>query len=327
MSDDYKVQVDGKVCDDLKSREQILKSYEPNSRTVQFDDIKTMKIAELKEIFTGQEVVYIYHNQIDARGDKLNTENEVFTACEEAVEEIHTMIKRLTSANNIHFVITADHGFVYKRDKLVESDKISGFNKNAFIGRRYVVDNEAVQSEGITSVKLGDILENDDSRVISVPIGSDVFKVSGGGQNFVHGGSSLQEMIIPVIDVKTNKYHTETKTVSIGLVSLVNKITNLTTNLDFIQSDPVSDIFKETKYKVFFISNDNEKISNENIYIADKKDKDASMRIFRLKFTFKNKKYDRSKKYYLVAYDEKNSLEVIRHEIQMDLAFVDDFGF
>ncbi|SHJ69058.1 TIGR02687 family protein [Dethiosulfatibacter aminovorans DSM 17477] len=327
MSEDYKVQVDGKVCDDLKSREQILKSYEPNSRTVQFDDIKTMKIAELKEIFTGQEIVYIYHNQIDARGDKLNTENEVFTACEEAVEEIHTMIKRLTSANNIHFVITADHGFVYKRDKLVESDKISGFKKNAFVGRRYVVDDEAVQAEGIASVKLGDILENDDSRVISVPIGSDVFKVSGGGQNFVHGGSSLQEMIIPVIDVRTNKYHTETKTVSIGLVSLVNKITNLTTNLDFIQSDPVSDIFKETKYKVFFISDDNEKISNENIYVADKKDKDASKRIFRLKFTFKNKKYDRNRKYYLVAYDEKNSLEVIRHEIQMDLAFVDDFGF
>jgi uncharacterized protein (TIGR02687 family) len=328
MSDDYKVVVDGKVCDDLKSREQILRSYESKSRTVQFDDIKTMKIAELKEIFAGQEVVYVYHNQVDARGDKLNTENEVFTACEEAVEEIHSMIKRLTSANNIHFIVTADHGFVYKRDKLIESDKISGFDKkNAFVGRRYVIDDKAVQSEGVVSIKLGDILDNDDARMVSVPIGSDVFKVSGGGQNFVHGGSSLQEMIVPVIDIRTNKNHTETRAVNIGLVSLVNKITNLTTNLDFIQSDPVSDIFKETTYKVFFIADDNEKISNDSIYVADKKDKDASKRIFRLKFTFKNKKYDRNRKYYLVAYDEKNSLEVIRHEIQMDLAFVDDFGF
>ena len=78
MSADYTVLVDGKVCDNLNSREQVLQSFVPNSRTVQFDDIKTMKIAELKEIFSGQEVVYVYHNQIDARGDKLNTENEVF---------------------------------------------------------------------------------------------------------------------------------------------------------------------------------------------------------------------------------------------------------
>ncbi len=328
ISQDYKVLVDGKTCDDLKSREQALHIYAQNSRAVQFDDIKTMKIAELKEIFTGQDVVYVYHNQIDARGDKLNTENEVFIACEEAVEEIHTMIKRLTSANNIHFIITADHGFIYKRDKLAESDKISGFDKkDAFVGRRYVVADENVNADGIGTVTLGEILGNSDKRVISVPIGSDVFKVTGGGQNFVHGGSSLQEILVPVIDVKTNKYYTETKAVSIALVSLVHKITNLTTNLDFIQTEPVTDVNKETYYKVFFISDDNEKISNDNIYVADKKDTDASKRIFRLKFTFKNKQYDKNRKYYLVAYDDKNALEVIRHEIQMDLAFADDFGF
>lgn len=328
MSDNYKVLVDGKLCGDLKTREQILQSYILNSRAIQFDDIETMKIADLKEIFTGQDVVYIYHNQVDARGDKLNTENEVFVACEEAVEEIHTMIKRLTSANNIHFIITADHGFIYKRDKLAESDKISGFIKNnALVGRRYVIASERVNADGIGSFTLGDILGSDDQRVVSVPIGSDVFKVSGGGQNYVHGGSSLQELIIPVIDVRTNKYHTETKTVNIGLVSLVNKITNLMTNLDFIQTDPVTDINKETVYKLFFITDDNEKISNENIYVADKKDKDASKRIFRLKFIFKNKQYDRNRRYFLVAYDVKSELEVIRHEVKMDLAFVDDFGF
>ena len=287
-----------------------------------------MKIADLKEIFTGQDVVYVYHNQIDARGDKLNTENEVFSACEEAINEIHTMIKRLTSANNTRFIITADHGFIYKRDKLAESDKIGGFDKkDAFVGRRYVIANEAVAAEGIGSVTLGDILGNHDERVISVPIGSDIFKVAGGGQNFVHGGSALQEMLIPVIDVKTSKAHTETKSVSIALVSLIHKITNLTTNLDFIQTEAVSDVNKETTYKVYFISGDNEKISNDNMYVADKKDEDASKRVFRLKFTFKNKKYDKSRKYYLVAYDEKNALEVLRHEVQMDLAFADDFGF
>lgn len=326
MDNDFKVVIDSKVCDDLKTREKILQVYNKNSRVAQFDDIKTVKDA--KELTTGQDVVYIYHNQIDARGDKLNTENEVFNACEEAIEEIHTMIKRLTSANNTRFIITADHGFIYKRDKLAESDKITGFDKvNTAIGRRYILSNERIHINGVEMVTLGDVLGNKDERIIATPIGSDVFKVSGGGQNFVHGGVSPQEVIIPVIEVKTNKYHTETKAVSIALVSLVRKITNLSTNLDFIQSDPVTDVNKETIYKVFFITDDNEKISNENTYVADNKDNDASKRVFRLRFTFKNKQYDRNRKYYLVAYDEKNALEVIRHEVQMDLAFVDDFGF
>ncbi|WP_312046520.1 BREX-1 system phosphatase PglZ type A [Anaerotignum sp.] len=326
MGEDFRVLVDGKLCDDIKSREQILQSYSPRSKTIRFDDINTTIIA--KEVTTGQDVVYVYHDQIDARGDDLKTENEVFNACEEAVEEIHTMIKRLTSASNTHFIITADHGFIYKRDKLSESDKISGLSQqNALVGRRYVVSEQVVHADGIGTVTLGNVLKNQDTRIVSFPIGSDIFKVPGGGLNFVHGGASLQEILIPVIDVRTNKYHTETKAVSISLVSLVHKITNLTTNLDFIQSDAVTDVNKETVYKVFFISDENEKISNDNIYVADKKDTDASKRIFRLRFNFKNKQYDKNRKYYLVAYDEKNALEVIRHEVQMDLAFVDDFGF
>lgn len=52
-------------------------------------------------------------------------------------------------------------------------------------------------------------------------------------------------------------------------MSLVQKITNLITSLDFIQSDPVSDVVKKADYKLYFISDNNEKISNENIYIAD----------------------------------------------------------
>ena len=125
MTDDFEVLVDGKGCNDTAHREPILQSYKPNSRAVQYDDLKNMSVAQLREVFTNQEVVYVYHNQVDARGDKPNTENEVFTACEEAIEEIAALIRRLTvSANTVHFIVTADHGFIYKRDKLTESDKI-----------------------------------------------------------------------------------------------------------------------------------------------------------------------------------------------------------
>lgn len=328
MNEEYKVLVDGKICDDLSSREQILQQYNPKSKTVQLDELTTMKVTQVKEFTTGQEVIYVYHNQIDARGDKVNTENEVFNACEEAVEEIYSVLKLLAKAHNNRFIITADHGFIYKRDKVAESDKIGGVDRNqALTGRRYVVSNKKVEADGIGSVTVGDVLANNDERIISLPIGSDVFKISGGGQNFVHGGASIQEILIPVIDVKMNKVATETKAASIALISLVNKITNNAINLDFIQREAVNEMYKETRYKVFFISDSDERISNENNYVADKIEEDASKRVFRLKFTFKNKQYDKNQKYYLVAYDETKDLEIIRHEVKMDMAFGDDFGF
>ena len=129
-----------------------------------------------------------------------------------------------------------------------------------------------------------------------------------------------------MIDVKTEKAKKETTTAMIDLVSLLSKITNLITTLDFIQTEPVSDVVKETEYRVFFISDAGVKISSESMVSADRKDTDAAKRIFRLRFTFKNQKYDKSHKYYLVAVDN-NGREVLRREVIMDLAFVDDFGF
>ncbi len=329
MTEDYKVLLDGLPCDDLKQREVILRSQVPNSRCIQFDDLKSMKQAGLREVFTGMDVVYVYHNQIDARGDKLNTENEVFDASNEAIDEIYTLIKRLSgTANTQHFIITADHGFLYKRDKLNESDKIVGVAaKGTFINRRFIIADEAIKEDGVYNTRLGLVLRNEDQRMISYPAGSNVFKVQGGGQNFVHGGASPQEMIIPVVDVKVEKGQVETRAVQINLVSMIQKITNLITSLDFIQTEPISDAVKATNYRVFFVDDLGEKISNECLYVADRKDDEPGKRIFRLKFNFKNKQYDKTKKYYLVAYDEKNALEVIRHELQMDLAFADDFGF
>ena len=78
---------------------------------------------------------------------------------------------------------------------------------------------------------------------------------------------------------------------------------------------------------MYFISEDNEKISNENTYVADKRDADPQKRIFRMRFTFKNKQYDKNKQYYLAVYDETTGLEAFRHPVIMDLAFADDFGF
>ena len=329
LTEDYSVLVDGQKVDTLEQRQAILQKYKTASRCVQYDDIKNLSVTDLRSIFTRQDVVYIYHNQIDARGDKLNTENEVFNACTEAVDELSAMIRRLTtSANRSRFIVTADHGFIYRRNKLSESDKIGSVSGAAdVLSRRYLLSTEAVVTEGVAATEIGAMMQNKDERMVSYPVGADIFKASGSGLNYVHGGCSPQEMLVPLIEVKTEKGYKETTTAQIALVSMTSKITNLITSLDFVQTDAVSDVVKETTYRIYFVDDNDEKISNEHLYVADKKDKDTVKRVFRLRFSFKNKKYSKNQKYYLVAYDDNNSLEVLRHEIVMDIAFADDFGF
>ncbi len=326
-NENYDVVLDGKTCALTEQKASHLLKYKVNSNCVPFDAFKNMKQADLRNVFTGQDVVYIYHNQVDARGDDSKTENEVFTACEEAIEEIYALVRKISSqANTYHFLITSDHGFIYKRDALSESDKIkAGTISSGTYGKRYVVSEQCLETDGVETLKLTSV--NNDNLFVSFPVGSDIFKTAGAGLNFVHGGTSPQEMIVPLIDVKVDKYKKETSVAEISLVSLTNKITNLITTLDFIQTEPVSDIIKETSYRVYFISEENEKISNENIVIVDKKDKDTMKRMFRLRFNFKDRQYNKSQKYYLVAYDTQNDIETLRHEIIMDIAFADDFGF
>lgn len=329
LTDDFDLLVDGQKAETLEQRQQILQKFKPASRCVQYDDIKNLSVADLRSIFTRQDVVYIYHNQIDARGDRLNTENEVFDACVEAVDEIATLIRRLTtSANRSHFIVTADHGFLYRRNKLSESDKIGTIAGSKMEkGRRYIISDEVIAMEGVASVTLGSMLQNDETRKVSYPIGADIFKAPGSGINYVHGGSSPQEMLLPLIEVKTERGFKEVKTVQVDIISLSSKLTNLITSLDFIQTEPVSDVVKETSYRLYFVNSQGEKISNEHLYVADKKDEDTAKRIFKLRFSLKNQKYDRFQKYYLLAIDANNNLEVMRKEYMIDIAMVDDFGF
>ncbi|MDE7363030.1 MAG: BREX-1 system phosphatase PglZ type A [Oscillospiraceae bacterium] len=328
LNADIKAEIDGKCCDNTQSREAHLKSYVEASRCVQFDELKKMNKDELREIFTDQKLIYVYHNQIDAAGDNAKSEDEVFTACEEAVSEIKTLIRRLTtSANTSHFIVTADHGFLYKRDRVYESQKISGISGAALLaGKRFAISNEPFKIEGIKNIPLNVFYGKRDGFVCS-PVGSDIIKSPGNGLNYVHGGCSPQEMIVPVIDVKTDKSHKDTKKAAIALVTPLRKLTNLAVTLEFIQSDAVSDIVKEATYRVFFVSEDGEVVSNENFIIADKTDTDAAKRLYKLRFNLKNKSYSKSKKYYLVALDDSSGFEILRTETVIENPFAGNFGF
>ena len=126
VDDKLNVTVDGQSCGDLASRDKILKAQNENNVALAFDEVASANKEKIRKLLQKKNIVYIYLNQVDARGDKPVSENEVLTACSEAIEEIHKLIKKLPSYISApKFFITAAHGFLYKRDKLHESDKVS----------------------------------------------------------------------------------------------------------------------------------------------------------------------------------------------------------
>ena len=70
-------------------------------------------------------------------------------------------------------------------------------------------------------------------------------KVQGGGENYVHGGISLQEMVVPVIVYKgmpgRPKELCEVQNPGLSLISGSHKVSNLMCFLDFLQKQPVGE--------------------------------------------------------------------------------------
>lgn len=319
------VTVDGNSCGDIVSRDKVLKVQNENNIAVSFDEIYKNR-GRAKELLQEKNVVYVYHNQVDARGDKQASENEVFRACEEAIREIVELIHQLTGdVSATKYIITADHGFLYKRNKLQEFDKVS-FRKEIceYSNKRFLLTTEKVDEQGMLSRARAYL----DKLYVTTPIGADIFKVPGGGQNYVHGGSSIQEMLIPVIEVKTAKGKMKTDFVDVILTSVSRKVTNLITYFDFIQTEKVTEVMKARNVIAYFATESGEKISFDVPLVANSREDAPEKRTYHEKFTLKSREYKYGDKYYLHlvdANDEKNILH--SYEFMIDIAFVDDFGF
>ena len=86
-----------------------------------------------------------------------------------AVDEIAKLIQKISgSANTYRFIVTADHGFIYKRDKVTASDKIGGMSDaSRLVKRRYIVSKEPINEQGVCNIGLGYMLGSDDDKIIS----------------------------------------------------------------------------------------------------------------------------------------------------------------
>lgn len=326
------VYVEDMPTSSTQEREKILCASNMSSVAIQYNDVLSMKRAERRELVSGKEVVYIYHNTIDAIGDKAPTENKVFEACEDTIQEISNILRIIVNdMQGTDIFITSDHGFLYTYRPLTEGDKIS---KNTFtgkvyeVGRRYALTEPSATGEYLLPVQL-------DGEISGIPVkgytpqDSTRIKISGGGENYVHGGVSLQELCVPVIVFKnlrtSSKKYVEVSNAELKLLSESRKVSNLLFSLDFFQRQPVGDKVQPCAYTIYMTDDEGVPVSDRQTVIADRTNLNASERVFRVRFNLKAGAYDSKKIYRLVIANDTDVPEEV--EFHIDIAFADDFGF
>lgn len=332
-SDTGEVLIDGMSTKSTENRANILKKKYPKSACISFDDIKAMSKEALRAITVGQDLIYVYHNTIDGRGDNAATEKQVFEAVEDCVAELTWLTRKLKNDGNAtNIIITADHGFIYRRTALNESDKTPKELVSHLIAkRRFILTADRKEIDGTSRYPMTYIMKDSQLEAV-IPKGVNCYKVSGSGSNYVHGGASLQEIVIPVIKFKSDRSSSDklkVKKVSVSLTSLTRKITSMITYLEFFQNEVVEDKWIPIRLKAYFADEEGKRISNENIIIADSRSKEFEDRTFKEKFTLKSGNYDKTKTYSLVLEDEEEKIDETYQKIKfnIDLIFNNDLGF
>jgi len=329
------VLADGSATD-ANYREAILKKADGASVALQYKNIIGLPRAERSALVKGMNVVYIYHNTIDHMGH--NDETRVFASCEDTITELKNMVRIITNEfSGTRIFITSDHGFLYTYKPLTEDsklDKSTESSEEVEVDRRYMITKKGAKPEYLLPVKFMDDTQFD----AFAPRENIRIKKKGGGMNFVHGGISLQEMVVPVIDYhfirsdsakyKKNRQKYDTKPVTLSLLSSTHKISNMNFSLNFYQKEAVSDNHEAATYILYFVDSEGTQISDTQRIIADKTSVNNQERTYRVGFNLKSRKYDNKETYYLVIADESGLQMPQREEFTIDIAFAfDDFDF
>lgn len=326
---DAGIVIDGISTTGTKNREKILQTAHQDALAIRYDDLKHMKKSDYKETFTGKKLVYIYHDTIDSYGHQ----GSPFDAAEMAIEELKDLLRALVNhVSATKVIITADHGFIYQRSKLVEYDKITKVKNDAVVetDRRYIVSNAAAEDMNLLNLPFNVAIHTKEPLNVIVPKGTIRFKTQGEGGNFVHGGAMLQEIVVPVIeyfDKRSDDF--KAKKVEVQLTSITRKVTNRISYLDFFQTESVSEKKLPLNLKLYITDEQGNRVSNEVFIIADRDSVDPKDRSFKEKFVLKDLKYKKEDTYYLVFEDDEETVNPIlsKTAFTIDLAIVNDFGF
>lgn len=271
--------VDGISSQGTENRTKILlQNTGKRAKAMLAEDFKALNKTERTAEIKNHDIIYLYHNQIDKAGDDKMTESKVFEAVNSEIDYLVKLVKDLTSANATKILITADHGFLFQSSKVNEND----FEKGTFSGdttkvnRRFVLGKNLLTDEEAMKFKATDLNIQSDAEVI-ISKGINRFRVKGAGSQFVHGGASLQEIIVPCLEI-TKTRENDTRQVEIDTIQSISKVTTNLLPVEFIQNEPVSDKVLPIQIKAYLKASDDQIISDTLTYHFDSSDEELRNR-------------------------------------------------
>ncbi len=332
LKDNTDINCDGINPENTDAREKILKKSHSGNTAITSIAFLKMNQKARREAIAEARCVYIYHNTIDAIGDKQITESGVFDACEDAIQQIKKLVKMITNElSGTNIFITADHGFLYTWQPLEAWDKT---NKGKVtgniieIGHRYVIGEPDCRADQMQRIPL-DYLNS--SLVGFTPPANIRIMTGSGGMNYVHGGNSLQEIVVPVIEFKNkrpgSKNFEDMKKAGLQLLSQSRKISNTMFSLNFYQKEAVGGKVSPATYEIYLTDISGHVLSDRQTVIADKTSENNNERVFRVRFTLKGAAFNNKETYYLLIREKETGIVVERTEFSIDIAFQDEFDF
>lgn len=289
---DTTVLADSLSTSGLDNRNKLLKLKNPRITAFRDQDILNSNSENLREIKKANDVIYIFHNKIDEIGHNLGSEGQAFDAAETAIDDLIKLVKKVANADIYNIIITADHGFIYENKALDEDgylgvdpigEQIIKKDRRFVIGRGLRDDNSFMKFEA-KDLGLEGNLE------FQFPKSINRLRLQGAAIRFVHGGVSLQEVIVPIISINKRRQSDISK-VDVEVI-LSNKI--ISSNqlvVTFYQKDVVSDKIQPITLNVGLYNKNGEVLSETQEIIFDSQSNEARGRESQITLSL-NKKID-----------------------------------
>jgi len=283
---DSSVYLNGSSTQGTANRDKLIKAIVGDKAcAVQAKDLAEMTTADGKELFKDHELIYVYHNRIDHAGDKMQSEGEAFEATERTFQDLMVLIKRLANYFSSNVLITADHGFVYQNRPLEESDFLSAeaAGEVHYRDRRFLLGKRLSGPDSMKTFSPEGLGLAGEVHAL-IPKGIQRLRLKGSGSRFVHGGATLQEVVVPVISVN-KKRADDVSTVDVQLIrGGSNLITSGQLSVTVYQTEPVTEKLRMRELRAGIYTASGELISDQHTLIADLVAESAREREQKLRF-------------------------------------------
>lgn len=329
------VLVDGQSSQGTANRTKILQSaLDGRGEAITAEDFMQLDRDGSRELLKSNDVLYIYHNRIDHTGDKMHSEGQAFEATEQTLDDVIRLIKKLTAANANNILVTADHGFIYQHRPLDESDFASVEASGDVVlyrDRRFVLGKglaEASSLHTFTSQQLGLTGEVE----VQIPKSINRLRLKGSGSRFVHGGASLQEVVIPVIKIN-KKRQSDITAVEVDILRGASSvITSGQLAVTLYQAGPVTDKVQPRMLRAGIYTEAGELISDSHDLTFDLSSTNPRERELQVRFVLARKADEANGQEVILRLDEKHAgtshykeYKSLRYLIRR--SFTSDFDF